>query len=72
MNIFNEASNDIFGDGFNVLLRGKDFIISVKQGSSDLKMAFTSVTSNKKRIDSSVLRVPIKNKRRARVQKERL
>ena len=55
---YNEGSKDIFGDGFNVFMKNGDFNVFIKQGSPKLEMVFAALKSNKKKLDSSLLRIP--------------
>ena len=47
---YNEGTKDIFGDGFKVFVKNKDFSVSVQQGHPHLEMVFTALQSNGRRL----------------------
>ncbi len=55
---YNEGTKDIFADGFKVFVRGDNFEMRVRQGHPRLEMVFAALGSDKRRVDSSVVRVP--------------
>ena len=55
---YDEGSKDIFADGFKVFMRNSKIDIRIQQGNPRLEMVFTALRSNKRSVDSSVLKIP--------------